>query len=153
MAGQQIGYARVSTQRQGQDLEQRRISLVQAGCRRIFEDKFSGAKRDRPELGRVLDHLRPGDVLTVNRLDRLARSITDLLHISEQLKEKDAGPQSLAGPWADTSSPAGRMVLTTFAGIADFERFLIRERASAGRIAAKARAFDLAQNLLSLLIR
>lgn len=137
MAGQQIGYARVSTQ--GQDLKQQRSSLALAGCQRIFEEKVSGAKRDRPELGRVLDHLRPGDVLTVTRLDRLARSTTDLLHIAEQLKEKDAGLRSLAEPWADTTSPAGRMVLTIFAGIADFERSLISERTSAGRAAAKAR--------------
>ena len=135
--GQQIGYARVSTQ--GQDLEQQRIALGQFGCQRIFEEKVSGAKRDRPELGRLLDHLRPGDVLTVTRLDRLARSTSDLLHIAERLKEIDAGLRSLAEPWADTTSPAGRMVLTIFAGIADFERSLIGERTSAGRAAAKAK--------------
>ncbi len=135
--GQFIGYARVSTQ--GQNLEQQRLALGESGCQRIFEEKISGAKRDRPELGRLLDHLRPGDVLTVTRLDRLARSTTDLLHIAEQLKEKDAGLRSLAEPWADTTSPAGRMVLTIFAGIADFERSLISERTSAGRAAAKAK--------------
>ncbi|WP_173266812.1 MULTISPECIES: recombinase family protein [Pseudomonadaceae] len=136
-AGQLIGYARVSTQ--GQDLEQQRLALVQNGCQRIFEEKISGAKRDRPELGRLLDHLRPGDVLTVTRLDRLARSTTDLLHIAERLKAIDAGLRSLAEPWADTTSPAGRMILTIFAGIADFERALISERTSAGRAAAKAK--------------
>jgi len=136
-AGQLIGYARVSTQ--GQDLEQQRLALGQSGCQRIFEEKISGAKRDRPELGRLLDHLRPGDVLTVTRLDRLARSTTDLLHIAERLKEIDAGLRSLAEPWADTTSPAGRMILTIFAGIADFERALISERTSAGRAAAKAK--------------
>ena len=135
--GQQIGYARVSTQ--GQDLEQQRIALGQNGCQRIFEEKVSGAKRERPELSRLLDHLRPGDVLTVTRLDRLARSTTDLLHIAERLKRIDAGLRSLAEPWADTTSPAGRMVLTIFAGIADFERSLIGERTSAGRAAAKAK--------------
>lgn len=135
--GQLIGYARVSTQ--GQDLEQQRLALEQTGCQRIFEEKVSGARRDRPELMRLLDHLRPGDVLTVTRLDRLARSTTDLLHIAEQLKDIGAGLRSLAEPWADTTSPAGRMVLTIFAGIADFERSLIGERTSAGRAAAKAR--------------
>ena len=139
--GQQIGYARVSTQ--GQDLEQQRIALGQNGCQRIFEEKVSGAKRDRPELSRLLDHLRPGDVLTVTRLDRLARSTTDLLHIAERLKEINAGLRSLAEPWADTTSPAGRMVLTIFAGIADFERSLIGERTSAGRAAAKAKGVRL----------
>ncbi|MQT77937.1 recombinase family protein [Pseudomonas helleri] len=135
--GQQIGYARVSTQ--GQDLEQQRIALGQNGCQRIFEEKVSGAKRDRPELSRLLDHLRPGDVLTVTRLDRLARSTSDLLHIAERINDSGAGLRSLAEPWADTTSPAGRMVLTIFAGIADFERSLIGERTSVGRAAALAR--------------
>ena len=136
-SGQLIGYARVSTQ--AQDLEQQRLALGQIGCKRIFEEKISGANRDRPELNRLLDHLRPGDVLIVTRLDRLARSTTDLLHIAERLRAIDAGLRSIAEPWADTTSPAGRMVLTIFAGIADFERSLIGERTSAGRAAAKAR--------------
>jgi DNA invertase Pin-like site-specific DNA recombinase len=132
-----IGYARVSTQ--GQDLAQQRATLRQGGCARIFEEKVSGAKRDRPELIHMLDHLREGDVVTVTRLDRLARSTRDLLEIAERIKEAGAGLRSLAEPWADTTSPAGRMVLTVFAGIADFERSLIAERTSAGRLAAKAR--------------
>lgn len=136
-AGPLIGYARVSTQ--GQDLAQQRAALHEAGCTRIFEEKVSRIKRDRPELGRLLDHLRGGDVVTVTRLDRLARSTHDLLEIAERIKEAGAGLRSLAEPWADTTTPAGRMVLTVFAGIADFERSLIVERASAGRIAAKAR--------------
>jgi DNA invertase Pin-like site-specific DNA recombinase len=112
---------------------------VTPGCIRIFEEKASGAKRDRPELARMLDHLRAGDVVTITRLDRLARSTGDLLAIAERIKEAGAGLRSLAEPWADTTTPAGRMVLTVFAGIADFERSLIVERTSAGRIAAKAR--------------
>ncbi len=136
-AGPLIGYARVSTQ--GQDLAQQRGALREAGCTRIFEEKISGAKRDRPELGRLLDHLRASDVVTVTRLDRHARSTRDLLEIAERIKEAGAGLRSLAEPWADTTTPAGRMVLTVFAGIADFERSLIVERTSAGRIAAKAR--------------
>ena len=135
--GQLIGYARVSTQ--GQDLSQQRETLSAMGCQRIFEEKVSGAKRDRPELGRLLDHLRTGDVVTVTRLDRLARSTSDLLHIAERINDSGAGLRSLAEPWADTTSPAGRMVLTIFAGIADFERSLIGERTSAGRAAALAR--------------
>jgi DNA invertase Pin-like site-specific DNA recombinase len=75
----------------------------------------------------------------VTRLDRLARSTRDLLEIAERIKEACAGLRSLAEPWADTTTPAGRMVLTVFAGMADFERSLIVERTSAGRIAAKAR--------------
>ncbi|WP_099868008.1 recombinase family protein [Pararhizobium haloflavum] len=132
-----IGYARVSTR--GQDLDQQRDTLRAANCTRIFEEKASGAKRDRPELVRMLDHLRAGDVVTITRLDRLARSTADLLAIAERIKEAGAGLRSLAEPWADTTTPAGRMVLTVFAGIADFERSLIVERTSVGRMAAKAR--------------
>jgi len=132
-----IGYARVSTR--GQDLDQQRASLGAAGCIRIFEEKVSGAKRDRPELAKMLDHLRAGDVVTITRLDRLARSTRDLLDIAERLDAAEADLKSLAEPWADTTTPAGRMVLTFFAGVAEFERSLIAERTSAGRIAAKAR--------------
>ncbi|KAB2675925.1 recombinase family protein [Brucella tritici] len=110
-----------------------------AGCVRLFEEKASGAKRDRPELARMLDHLRAGDVVTITRLDRLARSTGDFLAIAERIKEAGAGLRSLAEPWADTTTPAGRMVLTVFAGMAEFERALIVERTSVGRIAAKAR--------------
>ncbi|MEF9602487.1 recombinase family protein, partial [Paracoccus sp. PXZ] len=107
-----IGYARVSTQ--GQDLDQQRAALGAAGCVRIFEEKASGAKRDRPELARMLDYLQPGNVVTITRLDRLARSTADLLNIAERIKEAGAGLRSLAEPWADTTTPAGRMVLTVF---------------------------------------
>jgi DNA invertase Pin-like site-specific DNA recombinase len=132
-----MGYARVSTQ--SQDLCQQRDTLRECGCTRIFEEKISGVRRDRPELGRLLEHLRPGDVVTVTRLDRLARSTRDLLEIAEHIKAIGAGLRSLAEPWADTTTPAGRMILTVFAGMADFERSLIVERTSAGRVAAKAR--------------
>lgn len=132
-----IGYARVSTQ--GQDLAQQRATLAEAGCTRIFEEKISGAKRDRPELQKLLDHIRQGDVVMVTRLDRLARSTSDLLHIGELLETAGAGLKSLAEPWADTTTPAGKMVLTIFAALADFERSLILERTSSGRAAAKAR--------------
>ncbi len=132
-----IGYARVSTD--DQDLALQRQALKGAGCQRIYEEKISGAKRSRPELDRLLDQLRAGDVVVVSRLDRLARSTRDLLEIAEQLKEAEAGLRSLHEPWADTTSPSGRMVLTVFAGIAEFERALIHERTGAGRVAAKAR--------------
>ena len=131
------GYARVSTD--DQNLEIQRAALRGAGCQRIYEEKISGAQRNRPELNRLLDHLRPGDVIVVSRLDRLARSTRDLLEIAEQLKAAEAGLRSLHEPWADTTSPAGRMVLTVFAGIAEFERALIHERTGAGRKAAKLR--------------
>jgi DNA invertase Pin-like site-specific DNA recombinase len=132
-----IGYARVSTE--DQNLTLQRAALTGAGCERLYEEKLSGAQRARPELNRLLDQLRAGDVVVVSRLDRLARSTRDLLDIAEQLKAADAGLRSLHEPWADTTSPAGRMVLTVFAGIAEFERELIHERTRAGRVAAQAR--------------
>ena len=132
-----VGYARVSTE--DQDLTLQRAALTGAGCKRVYEEKVSGAKRARPELTRMLDQLRAGDVVVVSRLDRLARSTRDLLDIAEQLKQAEAGLRSLHEPWADTTSPAGRMVLTVFAGIAEFERELIHERTGAGRVSAKAR--------------
>jgi len=137
MSGQLIGYGRVSTD--AQELTQQREELTAAGCVRIFSEKVTGAKRDRPELARLMDHLRPGDVVTVTRLDRLARNTRDLLDIAEQLATKNAGLRSLAEPWADTTTPAGRMVLTVFAGIAEFERSLIVERTRTGRTAARKR--------------
>jgi DNA invertase Pin-like site-specific DNA recombinase len=132
-----IGYARVSTD--DQDLTSQRAELQAAGCSRILDEKKSGIHASRPELARMLDHTRPGDVVTVTRLDRLARSTRDLLDIAEQLQAKGVGLRSLAEPWADTTTPAGRMVLTVFAGIAEFERSLIIDRTRRGREAAKAR--------------
>lgn len=132
-----LGYARVSTD--DQDLTNQRAELQAAGCSKLFSEKITGTRRDRPELARLLDHLRPGDVVTVTRLDRLARSTRDLLDIAERIQEAGAGLRSLAEPWADTTTAAGRMVLTVFAGIAEFERSLIIDRTRSGREAAKAR--------------
>ncbi|MFG1344933.1 recombinase family protein [Xanthobacter autotrophicus DSM 431] len=132
-----IGYARVSTD--DQDLTRQRMALQAAECERIFEEKVSGAVRARPQLEAMQGQLRAGDVVTVTRLDRLARSTRDLLDISERLSTVGAGLRSLAEPWADTTTPAGRMVLTIFAGIAEFERSLIAERTGEGRTAARAR--------------
>ena len=132
-----LGYARVSTD--DQTLDRQRERLLEAGCERLFEEKVSGARRDRPELERLLDQLRGDDVVVVTRLDRLARSTGDLLEIARAIRAKEAGLLSLAEPWADTTSPAGRMVLTIFAGIAEFERELIRQRTDEGRQAARRR--------------
>jgi DNA invertase Pin-like site-specific DNA recombinase len=132
-----IGYARVSTD--DQNLHLQHAALTDAGCARIYEEKLSGANRNRSELARLLDHLRSGDVVVVCRLDRLARSTRDLLDIAELIKDAEAGLRSLSEPWADTTSPAGRTVLTVFAGIAEFERALIHQRTGAGRVAARAR--------------
>ena len=94
----------------------------------------------RPQLERLLTELRTDDVVVVTRLDRLARSTSELLRIAETIEEKNAGLQSIAEPWADTTSPAGRMVLTVFAGIAEFERSLIATRTEEERRAAQVSA-------------
>jgi DNA invertase Pin-like site-specific DNA recombinase len=132
-----IGYARVSTTDQNLDLQ--RVALKEAGCQRIFQEKISGAHRRRPELERLLDQLRAGDTVVVWKLDRLARSTRDLLEIAEAIKAADASFRSLSEPWADTTSHAGKMIMTIFAGIAEFERDVIRERTGAGRLLAKQR--------------
>lgn len=132
-----IGYARVSTDEQTLDVQLE--YLLKAGCALVFREKVSGAERDRPELNKLLKKVRRGDVVIVHRLDRLARSTKHLLEITEYLQHRQAGFRSLSEPWADTTSPAGRMILTVFAGIAEFERAQIRERTAAGREHARAR--------------
>jgi DNA invertase Pin-like site-specific DNA recombinase len=132
-----IGYARVSTGDQKLSLQLE--ALKKAGCQRIFRETASGSYRDRPELGRMLDQLREGDVVAVWRLDRLARSTRDLLEIVAAIGTAGARFQSLSEPWADTTTHAGRMIMTIFAGIAEFERDLIRERTGAGRREAQRR--------------
>lgn len=122
----EAGIARVSTGDQNLDGQCQRLSA--AGCEKLFEEKISGARRNRPKLEKLIEQLRKGDVLVVTRLDRLARSTSELLRIAERLTAKSAGLQSLDEPWADTTSPSGRMVMTIFAGIAEFERTLIISR-------------------------
>lgn len=132
-----IGYARVSTLDQNLDLQLQ--SLKKAGCKKIFREKASGASRERPEFQRMLEQIREGDTVVVWKLDRLARSTRDLLDTMETIREAGGKFQSLSEPWADTTSYAGKMIMTVFAGIAEFERDLIRERTSAGRVAAQKR--------------
>lgn len=132
-----IGYARVSTLEQNLDLQLQ--ALKKAGCKKIFREKVSGAATNRPEFQRMLEQIRDGDVVAVWKLDRLARSTRDLLETMETIREAGGRFQSLSEPWADTTSHAGKMIMTIFAGIAEFERDLIRERTSAGRAAAKKR--------------
>lgn len=136
-AGMKIGYARVSTLDQKLDLQLQ--ALRKAGCTKIFREKISGASRERPEFQRMLDQVRVGDTIVVWKLDRLARSTRDLLDTMETISEAGGKFQSLSEPWADTTSHAGKMIMTVFAGIAEFERDLIRERTSAGRVAAQKR--------------
>src|SRR6266446_2502561 len=132
-----IGYARVSTVEQNLDLQLQ--ALKKAGCRRIFQEKISGSNRDRPEFQRMLDQIREDDIIVVWKLDRLARSTRDLLETMETIREAGGKFQSLSEPWADTTRHANKLIMTIFAGIAEFERDLIRERTGAGRLAAKKR--------------
>lgn len=131
------GYARVSTN--GQDLTAQDAELMAAGCAKVFKEKASGAKTDRPELAKVIRRLEPGDVLIVARLDRLARSTRDLLNVLDEIGQRGAGFRSLKDTWADTTTPHGRLMLTVLGGLAEFERELIRARTGEGRNRAKQR--------------
>ncbi len=135
-AGLLLGYARVSKGDDQTNALQAR-ALRADGCRRIFEEAASGGRWDRPELHRLLDHLRDGDTLVVWKLDRLSRSLKDVLHIMERVTEAGAGFRSLTEN-IDTTTPAGRMMMQMVASFAEFERAMIRERTSAGLAAARA---------------
>jgi len=132
-----IGYARVSTEEQNLDMQL--TALRKAKCTKIYEEKQSGASRNRVELNKMLETLRPGDVVVVWKLDRLARSTRILLELIEEIIDAEAKFVSLSEPWADTTSPAGKMIVTVLSGMAEFERDLIRERTKTGRIAALER--------------
>jgi DNA invertase Pin-like site-specific DNA recombinase len=131
------GYARVSTN--GQDLSAQDAELRAAGCAKVFKEKASGAKSDRPELAKAIGRLEEGDVLVVTRLDRLARSTRDLLNVIAAIADRGAGFKSLKDTWADTTTPHGRLMLTVLGGLAEFERELIRARTGEGRKRAKDR--------------
>src|SRR5262245_32537356 len=132
-----FGYARVSTR--DQNLVDQNAELRAAGCAKVFKEKISGAKTDRPELVKAIGRLEPGDVLVVTRLDRLARSTRDLLNVIAAVSERGAGFKSLQDTWADTTSAHGRLMLTILGGLAEFERELIRARTGDGRKRAKDR--------------
>src|ERR1700704_3661482 len=134
------GYARVSSDGQSVDAQVRQ--LTKAGCKKVFREIASRAKTDRAQLRRLLDVLDAGDVLTVTRLDRLARSTRDLLNTLAAITAKKAGFRSLGDTWADTTSSHGRLMLTVLGGLAEFERDLIRARTGEGRERAKARRED-----------
>src|SRR6478672_9189192 len=137
MTPMKYGYARVSTDGQSVDAQVRQ--LTKAGCKKVFREVASGAKTDRAQLRRLLDQLAPGDVLMVTRLDRLARSTRDLLNTLAAITGKKAGFRSLGDAWADTTTSHGRLMLTVLAGLAEFERDLIRARTGEGRARAVAR--------------
>lgn len=131
-----IGYARVSTE--DQHLDAQIAALKEAGAERIWSEKISGAKALRPELTDLLKQLRPSDVVTVTKYDRLSRSLQDLLTIVEVIRKKGAGFRSLAED-IDTTTPAGRLVFHVFASIAQFERERISERTKEGLASARKR--------------
>jgi DNA invertase Pin-like site-specific DNA recombinase len=131
------GYARVSTDGQSVDAQVRQLKA--AGCKTVFREVASGAKTDRAQLRRLLGQLDAGDVLTVTRLDRLARSTRDLLNTLGTIADRKAGFRSLGDTWADTTTSHGRLMLTVLGGLAEFERDLIRSRTGEGRARAKAR--------------
>jgi DNA invertase Pin-like site-specific DNA recombinase len=130
------GYARVSTDDQSLDVQI--TALNAAGCSVILSEKASGASRDgRAKLALVLEVIGQGDTLIVTKLDRLARDTVDMLELVREIGDKGAGFRSLAESWADTTTPAGELVLTIMAGVAQFERARIRERQREGIEAAK----------------
>jgi DNA invertase Pin-like site-specific DNA recombinase len=131
------GYARVSTD--GQSVDAQVKQLRAAGAEKVFRETASGAQTNRAQLARALAQLDKGDVLTVTRLDRLARSTRDLLNTLATITAKGAGFRSLNDAWADTTTAHGRLMLTILGGLAEFERELIRARTSEGRARAKAR--------------
>jgi DNA invertase Pin-like site-specific DNA recombinase len=131
-----IGYARVSGAEQNLDLQT--DALTKAGCKKLFSDKASGARDDRPGLAQALQFARTGDVLTVWRLDRFSRSLPSLIQTIQTLEERGVGFRSLTEA-IDTTTTGGKLVFHIFGALAEFERNLIRERTRAGLAAARKR--------------
>lgn len=140
-----LGYARVSTA--GQDLEGQRQRLTAAGAARVFEDVISGRKFERPGLSSLLEYARPGDVLCIVRLDRLGRSLRELLAIVDTLKQRSIGLKSLEEK-IDTSSAAGELVFHVFGAVAHFERGLVSERTRDGLEVARKRGKRIGRPML-----
>jgi DNA invertase Pin-like site-specific DNA recombinase len=130
------GYARVSTD--GQTLQAQTEALHRAGCARIFAEKISGAYADRPQLAKAIAALAEGDTLIVTKLDRLVRSTHDLLNTLDAIGKAGATFRSLGDTWADTTTPAGKLMLTVLGGLAEYERHLILSRTVEGRTRAQA---------------
>jgi DNA invertase Pin-like site-specific DNA recombinase len=132
----QIGYARVSTLDQNLDLQL--DALKQVGCEKIFQEKITGTKIKREQLQNAIDYLRAGDVLVVWKLDRLGRSLKDLLLIVNEMNQKGIGLKSLHEN-IDTTTSTGKLIFHIFASLAEFEKDVIKERTNAGLKAARAR--------------
>jgi len=140
-----IGYARVSTD--GQTLDAQHAALIGAGAEKVFAEKVSGAVTDRKALARAIAALGAGDVLLVTKLDRLARSTRDLLNTLAAIGDRGAGFKSLGDPWADTTTPHGKLMITVLGGLAEFERHLILARTDEGGQRAKARGVRFGRKL------
>jgi DNA invertase Pin-like site-specific DNA recombinase len=132
-----FGYARVSTEEQV--LDRQLDQLKSAGVEKIFSEKITGAKADRPELNKLFEHLREGDLILVTDLTRLSRSTKDLFSIAEKIQAYGANIKSLKESWIDTTTPQGKLLFTIFAGISQFERDLTSQRTKEGLAAARAR--------------
>ena len=131
-----IGYARVSTQ--DQDLSAQLAALKAASATTIYRGKISGVRADRPQLKKMVAALKRGDLVIVTRLDRLGRSVRELLNLLAEFDKIDVGFRSLADVWCDTTTAHGRLMLTVLGGLAEFERELIRQRTGEGRARALA---------------
>ena len=131
-----FGYARVSTKEQVLDLQI--DALEKAGCKQIYQEKITGAKADRPELLKMVDQLREGDTVIVWKLDRLGRSLRDLVNLIEKFNSQGVGFLSLQDN-INTTTPTGKLTFHIFAALAEFERGIISERTKAGLAAARAR--------------
>jgi DNA invertase Pin-like site-specific DNA recombinase len=131
-----IGYARVSTQ--DQDLSLQLDALNDVGCKKIYQEKIAGSKKERPQLIEMLEQIREGDVVVIWKLDRLARSLKDLVSLVNEIQEKGGALHSL-NDQIDTTTPHGKFTFHVFAALAEFERDIISERTKAGLAAARAR--------------
>ncbi|MFP1631956.1 recombinase family protein [Zhengella sp. ZM62] len=131
-----VGYARVSTQDQNPQLQLDALEAI--GCEKIFQETASGAQRDRPQLVAAIDYMRKGDTLVVWKLDRLARSLKQLIETVELLEDRGVGFRSVTEN-IDTTTSGGRLVFHIFCALAEFERSIIRERTKAGLDAARAK--------------
>lgn len=124
---------------QDQNLDRQLDTLKEAGCDKIYKEKITGTKKDRPELDKLLEDLRSGDTIIVSDLTRLSRSTKDLFNLVELIESKGAYIKSLKESWLDTTTPQGRLLFTFMAGISQFERDLISQRTQEGLASARAR--------------
>lgn len=131
-----IGYARVSTKEQNLSLQI--DALKKEGCYKVFQEKISGSKPDRPELRKMIDQLREEDIIVIWKLDRLGRSLRDLVNLIKEIQDRGAGLKSLNDS-IDTTTAHGKLIFHIFASLAEFERDIISERTKAGLASARAR--------------